>query len=142
MRRRQGNPTADRRQRCRRLRRLRFALLALTGLLLVGSVLPVPAAVPPTGPTGTLGATTLGHVVGYGTLAVVGVRYAQETGRERFAAVLAVVLAASLLGVGIEGIQATLPWRTASATDAAINAVSAGVGAGLAVAMRFYPSRE
>lgn len=138
----------------RRHRRLRGGLLALTGLVVVGSVLPIPTLGPATGPASGLSVTTLGHVVGYGLLAAGGVEYAGRIGDARvtdrtgttrhigIGGVVAVVLAVSLLGVGIEGLQSTIPWRTASATDAAINTASATVGSVLAVAMRFYRSRE
>lgn len=66
-----------------RRRTSRVVLAAVTVAILVGSVLPVPPAAPSSGLAGAFGATTLGHVVGYGTLAALGVDYVWTADRPR-----------------------------------------------------------
>jgi hypothetical protein len=65
------------------------------------------------------------HLVGYAVLGAV-VRPAFAPGWRGTLAAVAVVVA---VGAGVEGVQAGLPYRTASAADAAINGVGGLLGA-------------
>ncbi|CQH60660.1 VanZ family protein [Halobacterium hubeiense] len=101
-------------------RRWRVLAVLSIAAVLAGSLAP--------GSTGgglPAGADKLLHAVGYATIAVSlsGARRA-ETGR----ALVSVVLAAALLGVGIEVVQPTVG-RTASVLDAAANLLGASAGA-------------
>ena len=54
--------------------------MAVAAAVLVGSVVPVPTAVHAGEPAGVVGLTTLGHVLGYGVLALLGVNYSRGIG--------------------------------------------------------------
>jgi len=121
---------------------LGVAVLAI--VILVASVIPVPAATPQTDPTGSVATTTLLHIVGYATLAAGGIiAVAREgwPGRRRSRGVgvsaIAVVAGVALFGVGTELLQATIPWRTFAVAEVGLNAASAAVG-GLLATMWFY----
>ncbi|TKX42552.1 MULTISPECIES: VanZ family protein [unclassified Halorubrum] len=107
--------------------------------VLVASVVPVPAssggeesalggaldALP-----AEVGLTDPFHLVGYAVLAALLVPVARG---HRFGPLLAAG-AAVAFGFGIELVQAPIPWRSFAWRDAAVNAVGAVIGAGIAVA--------
>ena len=122
-----------------------LAVAVLAVVILVASVIPVPAATPRTDPTGSIDTTTLLHVAGYATLAAGGV---VAVARERWprrrrprrveiSAVASIVGLVALFGVGTELLQATIPWRTFAVAEIGLNAASAAVG-GLLATMWFY----
>lgn len=84
---------------------------------------------------GTSGAFAAAHLLAYGVLAwlLVG---ATDPERRSTRGVVVAVAVATTIGVGVELLQAPVVARTASAADAAVNAVGAGVGAGVRAAMR------
>lgn len=95
------------------------------------------AASGPTGPLTLLGidAFVASHLIAYGVLGwlLVGV-FGSDTDVRN--GVITAVVVATAVGVGVELLQAPLSARTASTTDALINAVGAVVGAGLGGAGR------
>jgi len=121
------------------------AVGVLTIVILVASVIPVPAATPQTDPTGSVDTTTLLHIAGYATLAAGGViAIAREgwPGRHRshrveISAVAGVVAAVGLFGVGTELLQSFVPWRTFAIAEIGLNVASA-LGGGLLATMWFY----
>ena len=125
------------------------AVGVLTIVILVASVIPVPAATPQTDPTGSVDTTTLLHIVGYVTLAAAGVIAVAREGwpgrrqprRVEISAVAGVVALVALFGVGTELLQATIPWRTFAVAEIGLNAASAAVG-GLLATMWFYRPAE
>ena len=129
---------------------LGVAVLAI--VIVVVSMIPVPAATPQTDPTGSVDTTTLLHIAGYATLAAGGViavaREGWPEGRRQRCGVgsgvsigigtIAVLIAlVALVGVGTELLQATIPWRTFAVAEIGLNAASAA-GGGLLAAMWFY----
>lgn len=110
--------------------RLRSWLLAIAvGVAIVAaSVVRVPGEPSPT--PGPVGLTDPFHLVGYAALAVaVAVALSENRVTTRSIHVAAVAVAvATLFGVGIELVQAPIPWRSFAVADAAINAVGAVVG--------------
>ena len=130
--------------RAHSLSRIRVGVATLALVILVASVVPVPAATPQTGPTGSVDTTTLLHIAGYATLAAGGVIAVAREGwpgrrrsrRVEIRAVAGVVALVALFGVGAELLQALIPWRTFAVAEIGLNAASGAVG-GLA-AMWFY----
>ena len=126
----------------------RVGVVAFGGLVLVSSVVPVPAAAsagggsafPPAILPAWLGLTGAFHLVGYAALAALASRAAVRTGRAPVAAAAVAVAAATGFGFGIELVQAPIPWRSFAWSDAAVNAVGAVLGAG-AVAAGLAPRR-
>ena len=122
-----------------------LAVVVLAVVILVASVIPVPAATPRTDPTGSVDTTTLLHIVGYATLAAGGVIAVAREGwprgrrprRVKISAVASIVALVALFGVGTELLQATIPWRTFAVAEVGLNAASAAVG-GLLATMWFY----
>jgi len=122
-----------------------LAVVVLAVVILVASVIPVPAATPRTDPTGSVDTTTLLHIVGYVTLAAAGVIAVAREGwpgrrqprRVEISAVASIVGLVALFGVGTELLQATIPWRTFAVAEVGLNAASAAVG-GLLATMWFY----
>lgn len=95
--------------------------------ILVASLVPVPSAGAVTSgalPAG-IGLTTPFHLVGYAVLAAL---VARTTGGTR-RGVLAAVATAAAFGLGVELVQAPVPWRSFAWADAGVNAVGAFVGA-------------
>lgn len=122
-----------------------LAVVVLAIVILVASVIPVPAATPQTDPTGSVDTTTLLHIIGYATLAgggVIAVARKGWPGRRRprrveISAVAVVIALVALFGVGTELLQATIPWRTFAVAEIGLNAASAAIG-GLLATMWFY----
>jgi len=122
-----------------------LAVVVLAIVILVASVIPVPAATPQTDPTGSVDTTTLLHIIGYATLAgggVIAVARKGWPGRRRQGrgveiSAVAVVALVVLFGVGTELLQATIPWRTFAVAEIGLNAASAAIG-GLLATMWFY----
>ncbi|MFO8115090.1 MAG: VanZ family protein [Halorubrum sp.] len=129
--------------------RRRTVAAAFAVVVLVASVLPIPAA-----PSGGCGGGTVGgvgravvdafpaaigvtgpfHFLGYAVLAALLVR---AIGRERrVVAVAMAVTAATAVGFGIELVQAPIPWRSFAWSDAAVNAVGAVLGASVSALRR------
>lgn len=102
--------------------------IAVGVAILVASVVRVPGDPSPT--PGPVGLTDPFHLVGYAALAVaVAVVLSEHREPTRSIHVAGVAVAvATLFGVGIELVQASIPWRSFAVADAAINAVGAVVG--------------
>jgi hypothetical protein len=102
-----------------------LAVVAL-GVVLVGSLLPAPE----TGGTSVglfgVGADKVVHAAGYA--AVAGLAAASRDWRRRGLAVVAVVVAVTAVGAGVEVAQSFVPGRTMSGADAVANAVGAAAG--------------
>ncbi|WP_202614485.1 VanZ family protein [Halostella litorea] len=109
------------------------AALAVAAVLTVGSLVPTGGSLSISGPLGLLGADKWLHGIAYAGLAGttafalvedvrVDVRLAARTGAGAVA-----------YGVGMELLQAALPYRTFSLADAAANCVGAAVGVALAL---------
>lgn len=110
-------------------RDLRLVTGAFAALVLLSSVVPVPGSAPANGGgAGVLpldiGLTDPFHLVGYAVLTVLAGR---AIGRGRRGLLLAAG-AAVAFGVGVELVQAPIPWRSFAWRDAAVNAVGAGIG--------------
>jgi VanZ family protein len=122
-----------------------LAVAVLAVVILVASVIPVPAATPQTDPTGSVDTTTLLHIAGYATLAAAGVIAVAREGwpgrrrphRVEISAVAGVVTLVALFGVATEVLQGFIPWRTFAVAEVGLNAASAAVG-GLLATMWFY----
>ena len=107
-------------------------------LVVVGASVVDPAVVlgpTPSGSSGSLAAVgidlfVVGHLLAYGVLGwlLVGA-FGSDIGGRR--AVIAAAVIATAVGVGVELLQVAVAARTASTTDALVNAVGAVVGAGL-----------
>jgi VanZ family protein len=94
--------------------------------VLVLAVVVVCVVPEPPDPVAVRHADKLYHVAGYALLAAWSVQlFAPPTLWLRLLGLLA-------LGVGLEGVQALLPWRSADALDAVANAAGVGLGALLA----------
>jgi hypothetical protein len=117
---------------------LRTLALGVAGVILVGSLLPMPPSSPPTGSVlgsvlstnGSVGFLGVGvdkwvHGLSY---AVLGGLVAAARGRRGGLELLVVVLAVAGLGVGIEVAQLAVPGRTGGSADALANLVGAVVG--------------
>lgn len=78
--------------------------------------------------SGVPGADKLLHVVGHALLAATALRWRRPG---TLGGVLAIVVAATGYGAGVELLQAATPTRTPSLLDALANAVGAALGAGL-----------
>ncbi|MFB6234178.1 MAG: VanZ family protein [Halopenitus sp.] len=101
--------------------------IAVGVAILAASVVRVPDE--PTPNTGLVGRTDLFHIAGYAALAlVVAVTLSENRELPRSIHVGAVAVA-TLFGVGIELVQAPIPWRSFAVADAVSNAVGAVVGA-------------
>ena len=113
-----------------------WGTVAFALALLVASVIPVSwvAGDGAAGGTGAgaleIGLTDPFHLVGYAVLTVLASR---ALGRRRRGLLLAAA-ASVTLGFGVELVQAPIPWRSFAWRDAAVNAVGAVIGAGIAVA--------
>ncbi|MGN8213704.1 VanZ family protein [Halococcus salifodinae] len=109
-------------------RSLRYGLVVVVAaVILVGSVLrPDPAAAPTMGPFGVVGADKWTHAFAYAglTATLLYASVSSDRGSSRIA--LAVVLVVGF-GIGVELVQWSIPYRTASAADALADAVGAGV---------------
>lgn len=102
--------------------------IAVGGAILAASVVRVPGEPSPT--PGPIGLTDPFHLVGYAALAVavaVALPKHREPARGIHVGAVAVAVA-TLFGVGIELVQAPIPWRSFAVADAAVNAVGAAVG--------------
>lgn len=123
--------------------------VAVAAAVLLASVVPVPGGAP--ADPGAVSLTDPFHLLGYAALAAVLVGPIAATHRERIgfrsepspsratmAALVAVfaALAATAFGLGIELVQARIPWRSFAVADAVVNATGALVGASLAVVWR------
>lgn len=109
--------------------RTRAAILAgVTALVVTASLVPIPVTSDQAYPTDALPPWTdkLAHAAGYAAwaYALAATRRARSVG-----ALAGVVVAAALLGAGVELAQAAVPGRDPSALDAAANAAGALVGA-------------
>ncbi|QKG94181.1 hypothetical protein HPS36_13270 [Halorubrum salinarum] len=121
----------------RAIGRDRGGALAFALVVLVASVVPVPGSSGGGGsalggvldvlPAG-VGLTDQFHLVGYAVLAALLV---PVTRGNRFGPLLAAGGAVAF-GLGIELVQAPIPWRSFALRDAAVNAVGAAVGAAIA----------
>ena len=111
-------------------------LVVAVGVVLVGSLVPVPATgdVSLAGPFG-VGADKWIHAAGYAVVA--GLAAATRERRDvsasprrvlRLVAVVAVVAAVAAFGAGVEVAQSFVPGRTASGADAVANTAGAAVG--------------
>ena len=105
----------------------RLAVVAAASVVLA-SVAPVSGVAASAGP---LALDALFHAVGYGVVAALVVRSRGPTAGGFVVAVVAAVA----LGVAVEGLQALLPFRTASVGDVVADLAGAVVGAAAAVAL-------
>ncbi|MGZ0746741.1 VanZ family protein [Haloparvum sp. AD34] len=97
--------------------------IAVGVAILAASVVRVPDEPSPT--PGPVGLTDPFHLVGYAALAVavaLALSKQRELTRDGHVAAVAV---ATLFGVGVELVQAPIPWRSFAVADAAINAIGA-----------------
>ncbi|WP_430503922.1 VanZ family protein [Haloparvum sp. PAK95] len=102
--------------------------IAVGVAILAASVVRVPGEPSPT--PGPVGLTDPFHLVGYAALAVavaLALSKQRELTRDGHVAAVAVAVA-TLFGVGVELVQAPIPWRSFAVADAAINALGAVVG--------------
>ncbi|GAB3418424.1 hypothetical protein GCM10027435_18410 [Haloparvum alkalitolerans] len=118
--------------------------VAVAAAVLLASVVPVPGEAP--ADPGIVGLTDPFHLLGYAALAAALVRPVRVALRERIGfpsadalprsvvAALLAALAATAFGLGVEVVQAPLPWRSFAVADALVNASGALIGAGLAAA--------
>lgn len=110
-----------------RRRRVGYAVLALyVACLVAASVVPAGGGAAATGPLGAVGADKWLHLAGYAGLAAATAAAVRAHTRRTL---VAVALFAVVVGAGVEAVQATLPYRSASAGDGLANAVGAGLGA-------------
>lgn len=99
-------------------------LVVALSVVLVGSLVPLGGATPPFVVFG-VGVDKMAHGLGY---AVVGGLAAASGGTHRVTALVAVAVAVTAFGVGVEGVQSFVAWRTASVWDAVANAAGVAVG--------------
>lgn len=118
-------------------------VLAVAGGIVVASVLRPASVGRALGPLGLVGADKWAHALGYAGLALALAYALQDWQVERTLAV--VFLAAVGFGLAMEGVQATIPYRSASLLDATANAVGATLAVGVWLALRrrvrFRPRR-
>lgn len=108
-------------------RRAWLLVATVAATILVASVVRVPGSAP--ADPGLITLTDPFHLVGYAALAFA-LGNARATKRDVAPGLLVGAVAlATLYGVGIEVVQAPLPWRSLAAVDAAVNAVGAVLGA-------------
>lgn len=107
---------------------LRNLLVAtVTGLIVVFSIVPLPAWVTQLGPLGLLPVRQYLHLLAYGGLALVLGYALVDSPRPDWQILLVVFALAMLLGLCMEALQATLAHRHASARDVAMNAAGAAI---------------
>ena len=106
--------------------RLRYAVVAVyVACLVAASAVPTGGGLAATGPLGVVGVDKWFHLAGYAGLGAA----AAWAGRARTPRSLATAaLFAVGVGAGVETMQATLPYRAASAADGLVNAAGAAVG--------------
>ncbi|WP_058366601.1 VanZ family protein [Haloparvum sedimenti] len=117
---------------------------AIAAAVLLASVVPVPGDASAGG--GVVSLTDPFHLLGYAALAAalvcpvgaglrerIGFRSAALLPRTAVVATLA-ALASTAFGLGVEVVQAPIPWRSFAVADAVVNAVGALIGAAIAVA--------
>ncbi|MFC6753401.1 VanZ family protein [Halorubrum tibetense] len=116
--------------------------VAFATVVFVSSVVPIPGSggassanggFVPFEPLGPIGLTDPFHLVGYAVLAALVTR---ATGRTVRGLVVAVAVA-TVFGLGIEVVQAAIPWRGFAWRDVFINAVGATAGGATVRAMGF-----
>lgn len=106
--------------------------IALAGVILVASAVPIPggggSSLLPFG----LGLTAVFHVVGYAALAAALARplgCASADVERASAGLFAAAALATGFGLGVEIVQLAIPWRTFAVVDAGLNAVGAATTA-------------
>lgn len=118
-------------------------VLGVAGTIAVASVLRPASVGRALGPLGLVGADKWAHALGYAGLALALAYALQDWQVERTLAV--VFLAAVAFGLAMEGVQATIPYRSASLLDATANAVGATLAVAIWLALRrrvrFRPRR-
>lgn len=102
-------------------------MATIAASILVASVVRVPGNAP--ADPGLVTLTDPFHLVGYAALAFALVNALATRRHVSPALLVSAVALATLYGVGIEVVQAPLPWRSLAAVDAAVNAVGAALGA-------------
>jgi len=105
--------------------------VGVTAVVVAASLVSLPEGGPDTFPSGLL------HVVGYAAVAAAVARTRPSTRRGLAVA----VVAATVVGGGVEFLQSLVPGRTPSVDDAVANFVGAAVGAVLAAAVRRWTRR-
>lgn len=113
--------------------------IALAGVILVASAVPIPGGGGPSLLPLGLGLSAVFHVVGYAALAAALARplgrastdvECASTDVERASpGLLAAAVLATGFGLGVEIVQLAIPWRTFAVVDAGLNAVGAATTA-------------